>query len=93
MRGRKIKKERDNDVKGERESGGVKGRGEGEERGWGVGAAVQRREVFNWRVTLGARRVSSSPSITRGREAPEVMQARAPPPPPLPPDATTSRRI
>lgn len=32
-------------------------------------AAVERQEVFNWRVTLGARLVSSSPSITRSGDA------------------------
>lgn len=40
---------------------------------WVGGAAVQRWELFNWRVTLGAWLVSSSPSITRGQEMPEVM--------------------
>lgn len=55
-----------------------KGRGEREEkrevyRRRGE-AAVQRWEVFNWRVTLGARLVSSSPSIMHGQEMPEVMR-------------------
>lgn len=53
--------------------GEVKGRRRRRCIAGGGGAAVQLWELFNWRVTLGARLVSSSPSITRGQEMPEVM--------------------
>lgn len=57
--------------------------------GWG-GAALpfSWREVFNWRVTLGGRLVSSSPSITRGQEMPEVMLLL-----PYPPPTETHRQL